>query len=147
MIFSGVVAPRISAGVNSIQFLRRSSRSCIRNAAACETTGAPTGAPTGTGMSTTGPLKLTDDGACKVLPKSSDSSGSGESDGILEKTVLLPGEENKMACPRRDAARWAWAEKTAINMAAAKSNTHFKYAKLKPISNYQINQLDTLRQK
>jgi hypothetical protein len=32
-------------------------------------------------------------------------------------------------------------------MAAAKSNTHFKYAKLKPISNYQINQLDTLRQK
>jgi hypothetical protein len=29
----------------------------------------------------------------------------------------------------------------------AKGSTRFKYAKLKPISNYQANQLDTLRQK
>jgi hypothetical protein len=30
---------------------------------------------------------------------------------------------------------------------AAKGNTRFKYAKVKPISNYQTNQLDTRRQK
>jgi len=142
MIFSGVVAPRISAGVNSIQFLRRSSRSCIRNASAGETTGAPAG----NGVSTGGPLKLNGGGARKVLPKSSDSGGLGESGGRLEKTVSLSGEENKIDCPGRGAARWAWAENTATNT-AAKGNTRFKYAKLKPISNYQANQLDTLRQK
>jgi hypothetical protein len=71
----------------------------------------------------------------------------GESDGMLEKTMSLSGEENKMDCPGRSAARCAWAENTAPNTAAAKGNTRFKYAKLKPISNYQANQLDTLRQK
>jgi len=137
-----VVAPRISAGVNSIQFLRRSSRSCIRNVSACETTGAPTG----NGVSTDGSLKLNDGGACKVLPKSGDSGGLGESGGVLEKTVSLSGEENKIGCPGPSLARCAWTENAATNT-AAKGNTRFKYAKLKPISNYQANQLDTLRQK
>jgi hypothetical protein len=80
-----------------------------------------------------------------VFPKSSDSGGWGESDGLLEKTVSLAGEENKMGCPRRNAARWAWAENTATN-ATAKGNTRFKYAKVKPISNCQAIPLDTLRQ-
>ena len=142
MIFSGVVAPMISVGVNSIQFLRRSSSSCIRNASAGENTGTPTG----NGVSTDGPLKLKDDGACKVLPKSSDSGGLGESDGMLEKTVSLSGEENKMDCPGRKAACWAWTENTATNE-AAKGNPRFKYARLKPISNYQASGLDTRRQK
>jgi hypothetical protein len=51
-----------------------------------------------------------------------------------------------MDCPRRDAVRWAWAENTAINT-AAKGNPRFKYSRLKPISNYQANGLDTQRQK
>jgi hypothetical protein len=71
-----------------------------------------------------------------VLQKSSDSGGLGESDGMLEKTVLLSGEENKMDCPGRGAARWAWTQNTTPNTAAAKGNPRFKYAKLKPISNY-----------
>ena len=141
-IFSGVVAPRISAGVNSIQFLRRSSRSCIRNVSAGETTGTSGS----NGVSSGGPLKLNDDGACKVFPKSGDSGGLGESGGMLEKTVSLSGEENKIGCPGPSPARCAWAENTATNT-AAKGNPRFKYAKLKPISNYQANQLDTLRQK
>jgi hypothetical protein len=106
-----------------------------------------TGAPTGNGVLTDGPLKSNDDGACKVFPKSSDSGGLGASDGMLEKIVSLSGVENKMDCPGRGAARWAWTENTTTNTAAAKGNTRFKYAKLKPISNYQANQLDTLRQK
>jgi len=97
----------------------------------------------GNGVSTGGPLKLNDDGACKVFPKSGDW---GESDGMLEKTVSLSGEENKMDCPRRNDACWAWTENTTTNT-AAKGNTRFKYAKLKPISNYQASQLDTRRQK
>ncbi len=144
MIFSGVVAPRISAGVISIQFLRRSCRSCIRNASARETTGSPIG---NGGVSTTGPLKLNVGGACKVLPKFSDSGDSGESDGRLEKTVPPSGEENKMDCPGRGAARWAWTENTATHTATPKGSTRFRYARLKPISNYQANQLDTRRQK
>ena len=143
MIFSGVVAPRISAGVNSIQFLRLSSRSCSRNASAGETTGTPGS----NGMATGGPLKLNGGGACKVLPKSSDSGGLGESDGVLEKTVSLSGEENKIDCPGPSPERCAWAGNTATNTAAAKGNTRFKYAKLKPISIYQAIQLDTRRQK
>ncbi len=142
MIFSGVVVPRISAGVNSIQFLRRSSWSCNRNASARETTGATTG----NGVSTGGPLKLNGGGACEALPKSSDSDGLGASGGILEKTVSLSGEENKIDCLGRGAARWAWTENAATNT-AAKGNTRFKYARLKPISNYQSSGLDTLRQK
>jgi hypothetical protein len=55
---------------------------------------------------------------------------------MLEKTVLLSGEENKMDCPGRGAARWAWTQNTTPNTAAAKGNPRFKYAKLKPISNY-----------
>ena len=113
-----------------------------RSASARETTGATTG----NGVSTGGPLKLNGGGACNVLPKSSDSGGSGESDGRLEKTVSLSGEENKMDCLGRGAARWAWTENTATNT-AAKGNTRFKYARLKPISNYQASGLDTLRQK
>src|ERR1039458_10815471 len=98
------------------------------------------------GVSTGGPLKLNGGGARKMLPKSSDSGGLGESDGTLEKTVSPSGEENKIDCPGPSPARCAWAENTATNT-AAKGNTRFKYAKLKPISNYQANQLDTLRQK
>jgi hypothetical protein len=98
-------------------------------------------------VSTAEPLKLNGDGARKVLPKSGDSSGLGESDGMFEKTVSLSGEENKIDCPGPSPARCAWAENIAPNTAAAKGNPRFKYAKLKPISNYQINQLDTLRQK
>jgi hypothetical protein len=97
-------------------------------------------------MSTDGSLKLIGGGARKALPKSSDSGGSGESDGILEKTVLLSGEENKMGSPGRKTARWAWTENTATNT-VANGNTRFKYAKVKPISSYQANQLDTQRQK
>jgi hypothetical protein len=97
-------------------------------------------------MLTDGPLKSNDGGASKVLPKSSDSGGLGASDGILEKTVSLAGEENKMDCPGRKSACWAWTENTATH-AAAKGNTHFKYARLKPISNYQASGLDTRRQK
>ena len=130
MIFSGVVAPRISAGVNSIQFLRRSSRSCIRNASARETTGAPIGNGCVNGRT----AEVERGGACKVLPKSSDSGGSGESDGRLEKTVSPSGEENKMDCPGRGAARWAWTENTATHTARqrqhafqiCKAETHLK---------------------
>jgi hypothetical protein len=60
--------------------------------------------------------------------------------------VSLSGEENKMDCPARGATRWAWTGNTATNT-AAKGNARFKYAKVKPISNCQANQLDTLRQK
>jgi hypothetical protein len=66
---------------------------------------------------------------------------------MLEKTVSLSGEENKMDCPGPSPARWAWTENTTTNPPAAKGNTRFKYAELKSISNYQLNQLDTLRQK
>jgi hypothetical protein len=52
-----------------------------------------------------------------------------------------------MDCPGPSPARWAWTENTTTNPAAAKGNTRFKYAKLKSISDYQLNQLDTLRQK
>jgi hypothetical protein len=102
----------------------------------------------GNGVSTGGPLKL-NDGASKVFPKSDDSGDLGESDGMLEKIVSLCGdcgEENKMDCPGLIPARWAWAGNTATNT-AAKGNARFKYAKLRPISIYQANQLDTLRQK
>jgi len=44
------VAPRISAGVSSIQFLRRSSSSCIRNASAVK----PPARPSATDVSTDG---------------------------------------------------------------------------------------------
>ena len=84
-------------------------------------------------------------GACTASPKSSDSGGLGESDGDWRRPCRHSPARKIQWVVRRTV--WARAGHTATHRTAAKGNPRFKYARLKPISNYQASGLDTRRQK
>jgi hypothetical protein len=75
--------------------------------------------------------------------KSNNPGGLAASDGMLELTVSLSAEENKMACP----AGWAPAVQATASATPAMSSHRVKFAKLEPISNCQASLLDNPRQK
>jgi len=142
-IFSGVVTPRISAGVNNIQFLRRSDKSCNCSCSAGEIASLPDSG----GAAAGGPSKSNGKGASELFSKSGLSKSLDESAGTLELTVSFLGEENQMGWPAWSGANCTWAKNTATNTPAAKTGGRFKWAERESILNYQANLLDTQRQK